>query len=397
MPHIELQDVAKVFPLGTVDTIATFKNIILGHPLRGLTERAKMAVDQVSLHMTPGERVGIIGRNGAGKSTLLHLIAGIASPTSGRISVKGHVTSVLTLGVGLREDLSGRENIYVDGELQGRSRSEIDLTIGDLIEFTQLGEFIERPVRTYSTGMKARLAFSMIAFIDPEILLIDEALSVGDSSFVKKAARQIRELCEKGRIVVVVSHSLDAICEICTRCIWMEAGRIRMDGSPIEVTDAYRKAMREIGERELLAKFQRHIQAESFEEGWGVSALECVLRGNPWMKSVKVGEGFSLHWCIWKPGGIQDCEIQLLIERLDGLLIVNERFKCEGAQFALVKVEQEVDIPPMLAYGVYRVQVTVFRKDMKLARRSSVLEVVNPTPPKGGRPALSYPYTVCTS
>ena len=128
-----------------------------------------------------------------------------------------------------------------------------------------------------------------------------------------------------------------------------------------------------------------------------MSALECVLRDKPWMKSVKVGEGFSLHWCIWKPGGIQDCEIQLLIERLDGLLIVNERFKCEGAQFALVKVEQEVDIPPMLAYGVYRVQVTVFRKDMKLARRSSVLEVVNPTPPKGGRPALSYPYTVCTS
>jgi len=376
------------------DIVTTFKNIILGMPLAGGMERAKTAVDRVSLHFGSGERVGIIGQNGAGKSTLLHLIAGIASPTAGRISVEGHVTSVLTLGLGLREDLTGRENIYVDGELQGKSHEQVDVTIRDIIEFAELGEFIDRPIRTYSTGMKARLAFSMIALMDPEILLIDEALSVGDVCFSRKAAQRIREICAKGRVVVVVSHSLEAIREICSRCIWMEAGRVRMDGSPVEVTDAYGKSVQEIGEEELLAKFKRHIGEESFLAGWEVSALEFRQAGEPWVRSVPVGKAFSMYWCVRQPGEGQEFELRLMIERLDGLLIIDELFVYQDHQFRKEKIEQEVEIPQLLAHGAYRVELSVFSKGMKVARRSSVLEVINPAPPRGGRPALSYPYTV---
>lgn len=396
MPRIDLQNVSKVFPLGMFDIVTTFKNIILGLPLVGGRERAKTAVDRVSLHFGSGERVGIIGQNGAGKSTLLHLIAEIASPTSGRISVEGHVTSVLTLGLGLREDLTGRENIYMDGELQGKSHEEVDVTIKEIIEFAELGEFIDRPIRTYSTGMKARLAFSMIALMDPEILLIDEALSVGDVGFSRKAAQRIREICAKGRVVVVVSHSLEAIREICTRCIWMEAGRVRMDGSPVEVTDAYGKSVQEIGEEELLAKFKRHIGEESFLAGWKVSALEFRQAGEPWVRSVPVGKAFSMYWCVRHPAGSQEFDLQLTVERLDGLLIIDEIFVCQGPQFGKSMIDQEIEIPPLLAHGVYRVEVSIRCKGTKVASRSSVLEVINPAPPRGGRPALSYPYTVNT-
>ncbi|UVT16836.1 MAG: ABC transporter ATP-binding protein [Nitrospira sp.] len=394
MPHIEVQNVVKAFPLGIVDSLVTFGKIICDIPLEGSAPAAKTAVNGVSLSIGSGERVGIIGQNGAGKSTLLHLIAGIASPTSGRVLVKGHVTSVLTLGVGIREELSGRENIYVDGELQGKARSETDLVIGDIIEFAELGEFIDRPVRTYSTGMKARLAFSMIAFIDPEILLIDEALSVGDVAFSKKATRRIREICARGRIVVVVSHGLDAISEMCTRCIWMESGRIRLDGSPLEVIQAYKKWVQEIGEKEAVAKYHRHIREESYEEGWGISKLECFRNGEPWAKPLRIGESVSLRWCVHRPCGIQDFDMQLLIERLDGLLLIDERLECEGWQFAGDKVEQEVEIPTVLAQGVYRAQVGILREQVKLASRSLVFEITDPDPPKGGRPALLSSYTI---
>lgn len=397
MPHIEIQDVVKTFPLGVIDSIGTFAKILFDVPLNGSFAGTRRAVDGVTLNIGSGERVGIIGPNGAGKSTLLHMIAGIAGPTSGRVSVDGHVTSVMTLGVGLREDLTGRENIYVDGELQGKSRSDMELIISDIISFAELEEFIDRPIRTYSTGMKARLAFSMIAFIDPEILLIDEALSVGDVVFSKKAARRIREICVKGRIVVVVSHGLDVVSEICTRCIWMEAGRIRMDGSPLDVIQAYKKSVQETAERELVAKYHRQIEDKSFEKGWEVSSLECFREGEPWWKPVPIGERFSLRWCVCRPGGIQDFEIRLLIERLDGLLIIDERIEYGGPQFAGRKVEQEVEIPPMLGHGAYRVQVGILLKDIKLASRSMVFEILDADPPKGGRPALLSRYTVTTN
>lgn len=397
MPRIEVQNVVKTFPQGVGASLAAIAKIVFDMPTNSAMGGGRPAVNGVSLTIRSGERVGIIGPNGAGKSTLLHLLAGIASPTSGRIVVEGHVTSVFTLGVGLREDLAGRENIYVDGELQGKSRSEMDCTIRDIVEFAELGEFIDRPIRTYSTGMKARLAFSMIAFLDPEILMIDEALAVGDVAFAKKASRRIREICARGRIVIVVSHGLDAIREMCTRCIWMEDGCLRMDGNPHEVIEAYKKSVQENAERDLIAKYHRHIEQQSFEEGWSVDNLQCIRNGEPWGRPLPIGESFSLRWCICQPGGTQDFGVRLLVERLDGLRLIDEGLRCAGSQCADENVAQEVEIPSILAHGVYRVQVSIMRQDRKLASRSLVLEIIDPDPPKGGRPALFASCTITTN
>ena len=251
---VELDQVSKVFSAGsstTGDLVAAMAGNVGQDTLAG----GKVAVDRLTLSIAEGERLGIVGRNGAGKSTLLHMIAGLSGPTSGSVRISGKVTSIMTLGVGLRDDLSGRENIYVDGEIQGKSRAETDSVIEQVIEFSELGEFIEYPVRTYSTGMKARLAFAMISHIDPEILIIDEALSVGDASFSVKATARILEICARGKIVILVSHGMQAIRDICNRCIYMKDGRIVMDGQPDAVTRAYIEEVREADEAELMLKF----------------------------------------------------------------------------------------------------------------------------------------------
>jgi lipopolysaccharide transport system ATP-binding protein len=177
--YVELENVSKFYPMGT-SPAGDLVNAMGRNGSKDSLLEGKIAVDQVTFTLREGERLGIVGRNGAGKSTLLHMIAGISNSSSGRILINGKVTSIMTLGVGLRDDLSGRENIYVDGEIQGKSRSEVNEVIDQVIDFAELGKFIDYPVRTYSTGMKARLAFAMISHIDPEILIIDEALSVGD-------------------------------------------------------------------------------------------------------------------------------------------------------------------------------------------------------------------------
>ena len=239
MPRIELRNMTKAYADGVGHAAPRNLPELVTWPVAAARPRIKAAVAGLTLSMEAGERVGIIGPNGAGKSTLLHMIAGIGTPSSGSVIVDGKVTSILTLGIGVREEMTGRENIYLDGELQGKTRHQVDEVIDAIVDFAELGEFIDRPVRTYSTGMKSRLSFAMISHVNPEILLIDEALSAGDAAFSVKATAKIREICARGKIVLLVSHSLGAIRDMCNRCIWMEEGAIIMDGSPGEVTRAY--------------------------------------------------------------------------------------------------------------------------------------------------------------
>ena len=222
-PKIELKNVSKVYTA----------------PTRLNGAGTKVAVQTTTLTVHAGERLGIIGPNGAGKSTLLRIMAGLADPSSGQIDVEGRVTAIFTLGLGLREDLRGRENIYVDGELQGKSRAEVAEVVDDIIAFTDIGEFIDRPVRTYSTGMKSRLAFAMLIHINPEILIIDEALSAGDCLFAAKAYRKMQEICDRGMITIIVSHTMQNVLDLCTRCLWMENGRVVMDGDAAEIGRAH--------------------------------------------------------------------------------------------------------------------------------------------------------------
>ena len=193
----------------------------------------------INLRIKQGETVGLIGVNGSGKSTLLKLMTKIIYPDSGKITTNGKLTSLLELGAGFHPDFSGRENIYFNASIFGLTRKEIDARLNDIIEFSELGEFIDNPVRTYSSGMYMRLAFSVAINVDAEILLIDEILSVGDQHFQEKCYNKMTELKEQGKTMVFVTHSLDVVKKLCTRAVWLYNGEIKMDGDTEQVVDEY--------------------------------------------------------------------------------------------------------------------------------------------------------------
>ena len=203
------------------------------------------AVKGVSFVVPEGQILGIIGKNGSGKSTMLKALAGIFCPDSGSIDLKGHTVSLLSIGVGFQKEVTGRENILLSGMLLGFSEEEIRAKMPEIIEFAELGKFIDMPVKTYSSGMYSKLAFSITAILETEIMLIDEVLSVGDHHFKKKSYAKMRELISnKNRTVVIVSHSIDTLLELCDRVMWMHDGEIKRMGAPQEVLDEYQEFMK---------------------------------------------------------------------------------------------------------------------------------------------------------
>lgn len=198
-----------------------------------------VALRGVDLSIRPGERVGVIGRNGAGKSTLLRLIARVRRPTSGRVVVNGRVAPLLELGIGFHSELTGRENVILQGALLGFSRSEMLGRMQAIAAFAELEGFLDAPLRTYSTGMTARLAFAIATDVDPDILLVDEALSVGDEGFKVRCLERMRSFRERGKTFLFVSHSLSEVVETCQRAIWIAEGRVERDGPAAGVCEAY--------------------------------------------------------------------------------------------------------------------------------------------------------------
>ncbi len=203
------------------------------------------AVSDVSFSVPKGEIWGIIGKNGSGKSTLLNAIAGIFSANAGTIDLHGHNVSLLSIGVGFNKQNTGRENIILSGMLLGFSKEHIQEKMDEIIAFSELGDFIDKPVRTYSSGMYSKLAFSVTAILEAEIMLIDEVLSVGDEHFRKKSLAKMKELIgDQNRTVVIVSHSIATLQELCTTVIWLHDSEIRMIGNPDEVLKAYKEFMK---------------------------------------------------------------------------------------------------------------------------------------------------------
>ncbi|MCX8034519.1 MAG: ABC transporter ATP-binding protein [Thermodesulfovibrio sp.] len=197
------------------------------------------ALIDASFIVEKGESLGIIGRNGEGKSTILSLIAGVIKPTKGKIKINGKVFSLLELGSGFHPELTGRENIILNGLLLGFTRSEILDKIEKIIEFSELGDFIEQPIRTYSSGMIARLGFSVVTAAKPDILLIDEVLAVGDFAFQKKCIKKMLQFKEDGVTIVFVSHDMDAVRKICDKVLWLENHQVKMIGKVEEVIEKY--------------------------------------------------------------------------------------------------------------------------------------------------------------
>ena len=201
----------------------------------------KHILKNINLTVKKGETVALIGTNGSGKSTLLKLMTKIIYPTKGTISTYGKLTSLLELGAGFHPDFTGRENIYFNASIFGLSAAEIDARVADIIRFSELEEYIDAPVRTYSSGMYMRLAFSVAINVDAEILLIDEILAVGDQHFQDKCFSKLRELKNSGKTIVIVSHSLESVKELCNRAVWIFEGEVRLDGETSYVVDEYLK------------------------------------------------------------------------------------------------------------------------------------------------------------
>lgn len=222
------------------------KNVTVRHNLfhKHTKEEAFEAVKNVSFTVEKGGILGIIGRNGSGKSTLLRAIAGVFSPNSGSIDLKGHTVSLMALGIGFKDNLTGRDNISLSGMLLGFSDRQIQERIQEIIAFAEIDEFIDRPVRTYSSGMRSKLAFAITAMLETDIMLVDEVLSVGDERFKKKSLKKMKELInDKNRTVIIVSHSIDTLKNLCDKVMWIHDGEMKEIGEPEMVLNNYLKYM----------------------------------------------------------------------------------------------------------------------------------------------------------
>src|ERR1700733_14378910 len=197
------------------------------------------ALKNVSLRVKQGEVVGIIGRNGAGKSTLLKILSRITVPTEGRVRIDGRIASLLEVGTGFHQELTGRENIFLNGAILGMTRTEIIRKFDEIVEFSEIEEFLDTPVKRYSSGMYVRLAFAVAAHLEPEILIVDEVLAVGDAAFQKKCLGKMGSFAQSGRTVLFVSHNMEAIRGLCQRCIWLKDGKVHRDGPSGEIVEEY--------------------------------------------------------------------------------------------------------------------------------------------------------------
>jgi len=239
---IEARDVHKVYRrYGRRKQFATLKSALLsGNLVRDLRpDTIFEALKGVSFDVSQGRTYGIVGRNGSGKSTMLKLIAGIGKPTSGTIRVNGRVSALIELGAGFHPEISGRENVYINGLMLGLSRREISQRFDEIVRFAELEEFIDAPVKTYSSGMYMRLGFAVAINVDPDVLLVDEVLAVGDEAFTHKCLDKFAEFRRRGRTVLLVTHSLDLVTKFCDEALWLDAGIAKAEGDPKRVIDAY--------------------------------------------------------------------------------------------------------------------------------------------------------------
>ncbi len=243
---IRLEDVSVKFTAPS-ERFVTFKEYAIRWLQRKVRHTNFLALNHVSFAVNQGEIFGVIGNNGAGKSTLLKLIARVLRPSTGRVCVQGRVAPLLELGAGFHPELSGRENVFLNGAMLGFSRKEMQQKFDGIVKFSELGEFIEAPLRTYSSGMWARLGFSVAMDVDPDILILDEILSVGDESFQQKCLNRIGQYTQGKATILLVSHNMALVEQMCQRALWLDHGEVKAVGEAPDVIEKYRKAQKASG------------------------------------------------------------------------------------------------------------------------------------------------------
>jgi len=282
MNAIELVDVSKVYRrFSHRRQFATLKSALLSRSLiRNLRpDETFPAVRNVSFSVPRGQTLGVIGRNGSGKSTTLKLVAGITKPTSGTVTVSGRISALIELGAGFHPEISGRENVFINGIMLGLTKREITRRFDEIVEFAEMQEFIDAPVKTYSSGMYMRLGFAVAIHVDPDVLLVDEVLAVGDEGFTHKCLDKFAEFKRRGKTILLVTHSLGLVEKFCDQALWMDGGRMKLQGDPKRVVGAYITDVEKSEERQLAAG-----DAKAKEAAVAVSPDEpvsAVLPGHP--------------------------------------------------------------------------------------------------------------------
>lgn len=350
IPIIEVKDLSKVYQINH-DPKASYGSLredalkMVKKPFRVIRKsEAKReefwALKDVNFTVNRGEVVGIIGRNGAGKSTLLKILSRITYPTSGKAILNGRVASLLEVGTGFHPELTGRENIFLNGAILGMSRKEIERKFNDIVAFSEVEKFLDTPVKYYSSGMYVRLAFAVAAHLDPEILIIDEVLSVGDAQFQKKSLGKMQETARSGRTVIFVSHNMSSIKQLCSRALWIDKGQVRSFGPVEEVVENYLK--------ESVGSASR-IDLSNFHSAYGnkevsVKYIELVNA---------VGKSFSLPWddnlnlkIKYKVGNkdLDNVSFDLGVQTLDGIPIFTNRSSDVFKNGSFLKANSEINV-----------------------------------------------------
>ena len=312
------------------------------------------AVKDLTLRVPSGSSVGLIGRNGSGKSSLLKLITGIYKPDTGTVEVHGRVAALIELGAGFHPDFTGRENLYLGGIMYGLTRKEIDARFDDIVHFAELEDVIDDPVRTYSSGMFMRLGFSLAIHVDPDVLLIDEVLSVGDAGFTSKCKERITKLRKDGKTLLMVSHDLDAVERWCDEVLWIHKGEVKDRGEPRRVIDQYLEYMNSLEEEELFKESEERIEAQEKEAGerrepgvdaddgdvmrWGGRELEllgCELIGkdNTPHLVYDTEDPCTLVMSYTMHEPVKDVVFGIAIHRTDGVLVYGSNTAIEKIEF----------------------------------------------------------------
>jgi ABC-type polysaccharide/polyol phosphate transport system ATPase subunit len=371
LPAIHLQDVGKRFAF-TPDTPQSVLESLISVASRRRTTKAQdlWAVRHVTFDVMPGQCVGIIGRNGSGKSTLLKIIARILQPTEGQVTVRGRVSALLELGAGFHQDLTGRENIYLNASVLGLNEEEIDRHFDSIVEFSELGEFIDMPVKHYSSGMYMRLGFSVAIHVDPDILIVDEILAVGDQSFQAKCIDRIMEMKRRGVTILIISHDLTTVRKLASHLVWMEKGEMRLTGPTETVAEQYKDHMFQ----RVAGQIQKQNESRTFKR-WGTRQIEITdvrLLDGEGAETTIVRTGAPLtveiHYDAHEP--IEDPEFGLAIYRQDGLHVNGPNSQTGGLTLGVVEgsgvVRYQIAALPLLPAG-YQLTAAIHDSERPIA------------------------------
>jgi ABC-type polysaccharide/polyol phosphate transport system ATPase subunit len=361
--EIAVEGVSRRFVVRARET-HTLKELLIA---RGRAEAQEVwALRDVSVAIAPGEAVGLVGRNGSGKSTLLRLIAGIIRPTIGRVTTEGRIGSLLELGAGFHPDFTGRENVELNGALQGLSRAAIRDRFDEIVAFAELEDAIDRPVKTYSSGMTMRLGFAIAAFLEADVLLLDEVFAVGDESFQRKCFGVIAAFKERGGSFLFVSHDASAVERLCDRAVLLRGGRLTFDGPVHEAITRYRRALAEDGESPA-------VNGSATAAGSGearISAARLVAADDAPRDRFLAGEPFGLE--VGLSGSATAARLHVEIRDGTGLLVAEDvaetgRHGWDGADDGLT-LRFDVDSPP-LQFGRFEVTLALVGEDGRLLDR----------------------------